>query len=260
VIATHYLDAVRADVDAPESGEIRATARDWLERAGERSLSLAAADEAQRAFGAAAELADEPSQRAGLLERAGRAASSAARMNAAEQLFTAARNLFDECGDRHAAARATAGLARVLFHLGRAEDALRSGEEAYAVLAADQPDEGTAALAAELARITYFAGDHDRALEYVEAALTVAERERLPAVLAGALNTKSLMGTHSEEALALVRHSLAVALEHELAYEALRAHNNLIVTLEWLDRHDDVTRLSAEALDLARRRGERLWL
>jgi hypothetical protein len=68
------------------------------------------------------------------------------------------------------------------------------------------------------------------------------------------------MGTHSEEALALVRHSLAVALEHELAYEALRAHNNLIVTLEWLDRHDDVTRLSAEALDLARRRGERLWL
>jgi class 3 adenylate cyclase/tetratricopeptide (TPR) repeat protein len=262
VIAAHYLDAARADVDAPESGEIRATARDWLERAGERSLSLAAADEAQRSFEAAAELADEPVVRAGLLERAGRAAASGARMTEAERLFTAARDLFAESGDRHAAARATAGLARALFHLARAEEALRSGEEAYAVLAADEPDEGTAALAAELARITYFAGDHDRALEYAEAALTVAERERLAAVLSGALNTKSLclLGTHSEEALALVRHSLAVALEHELAYEALRAYNNLIVTLEWLDRHDDVTRLSAEALDLARRRGERLWL
>ena len=262
VIAAHYLDAARADVDAPGSDEIRATARGWLERAGERSLSLAAADEAQRSFEAAAELADEPVVRAHLLERAGRAAASAARMAEAERLFTAARELFDASGDRHAAARAIAGLARSLFHLGRAEDALRSGEEAYAVLAADEPDEGAAALAAELARITYFAGDHDRALEYVEAALVVAERKRLPAVLSGGLNTKSLclMGTHSEEALALVRHSLAVALEHELAYEALRAYNNLIVALEWLDRHDDVTRLCAEALDLARRRGERLWV
>lgn len=262
VIATHYLDAARADGDAPDSPEIRATARDWLERAGERSLSLAAADEAQQSFERAAELADEPAERAGLLERAGRAAASAARMSEAERLFTAARDLFEESGDRHAAARATAGLARALFQLGRAEDALRTGEEAYAVLAADEADEGTAALAAELARITFFTGDHDRALEFAEAALLVAERERLTAVLSGALNTKSLclLVTHPEEALALVRHALAVALEHEHAYEALRAYNNLVVNLIQLDRHDDVGRLSTEALDLARRRGERLWV
>jgi predicted ATPase/class 3 adenylate cyclase len=262
VIAAHYLDAARADVDAADAAEIRGIARQWLERAGERAISLAAAEEAQRSFEAAADLAGEPTERAGLLERAGQAAASAGRMTEAERLFTAARDLFDEHGDRHAAARATAGLARALFHLGRAEDALRSGEEAYAVLAADEPDEGTAALAAELARITFFAGDRDRAREYVEAALVVAERERLPAVLAGALNTKSLclLGNHPEEALALVRHSLSVALEHDLAYEALRAYNNLIVAIEGLDRNDDVTRLSSEALDLARRRGERLWL
>jgi hypothetical protein len=58
VIAAHFLDAFRADEEAQDAEEIRASARAWLERAAERATSLAAAEEAQRAFGAAAELAD----------------------------------------------------------------------------------------------------------------------------------------------------------------------------------------------------------
>jgi tetratricopeptide (TPR) repeat protein len=55
---------------AARSAEIRANARGWLERAGERAISLVATEEAQRAFEGAAELAAEPAICARLLERA----------------------------------------------------------------------------------------------------------------------------------------------------------------------------------------------
>ena len=55
VVAAHYLDAFRADEDAHDAADIRSSARGWLERAAERATSPAAAEEAQRAFEAAAE-------------------------------------------------------------------------------------------------------------------------------------------------------------------------------------------------------------
>ena len=96
VVAAHFLDAFRADEDADDAADIRASARGWLERAAERATSLAAAEEAQRAFEAAAELADDPSERARLIERAGDMARMGNRMNEAEKLLTSARELYIE--------------------------------------------------------------------------------------------------------------------------------------------------------------------
>ena len=101
------------------------------------------------------------------------------------------------------------------------------------MLAGDDADADTAMLAAELARLHHFAGNGDLTLERVDTALDIAERLRLPQVIASALNTKALtvMERHPTEANALLRAALEVALRHDLAYEALRVYNNLIVNL-----------------------------
>ncbi|HKX47762.1 MAG TPA: adenylate/guanylate cyclase domain-containing protein, partial [Gaiellaceae bacterium] len=262
VVAAHYLDAFRADEDADDAADIRASARDWLERAGERATSLAAAEEAQRAFEAAAVLADDLSERARLIERAGDMARMGNRMNDAEQLLTRARDLYTEAGDPHGSARTAAGIARALVSYGRTQDAIRLAEEAYEVLGADELDRDGAALAAELARLHFFVGDLDTAMTRIESAIPVAERTKDMALLASTLNTKSMVYSvdRPHEAYALVQAALRIALDHDLVYEALRAYNNSMVQLEQLDRSEDTLAMLEEAVALARRRGDRQWL
>jgi tetratricopeptide (TPR) repeat protein len=133
-------------------------------------------------------------------------------------------------------------------------------ENAFAVLASDEPDADVATLTAQLARFHYFAGNLDTARERVELALETAETLDLPAVLAGALNTKSLvLQGRPHESHALLREALAIALEHDLIFDALRAYNNLSVRMSLDDRREETGRLVEEALQLARRRGDRFW-
>jgi len=261
VIAAHYLDAAAADERADDALAVKAQARAWLIRAGERAASLAAADEAQRAFEHAATLAEVSVEQAVLLERAGNIARQGSRLDESERLLAEAREIYRCAGDNHAAARAAAGLARALFALGRTDEAITTGEEAYDVLAGDDADSDTETLAAELARLHHFAGNNVLALERVDIALDIAERLRLPQVIASALNTKSLtmMDRHPTESHALLRGALEVALQHDLPYEALRAYNNLQVILDSLDRLDEILPLAEEAHEVARRYGDRDW-
>src|ERR671935_116934 len=74
VLASHYLEAVAAEPEAPDADAIRASARETLSAAGHRAASLALGSEARRYFEQAAGLADEQAERAGLLAEAGRAA------------------------------------------------------------------------------------------------------------------------------------------------------------------------------------------
>ena len=76
VIASHYLAAEEAGPDAEDAAEIRGKAQAMLVRAGERAESLAAAAEARRYFEQAAELTEDPSERAALLDKAGEMAAT----------------------------------------------------------------------------------------------------------------------------------------------------------------------------------------
>jgi predicted ATPase/class 3 adenylate cyclase len=261
VIAAHYLDALAADESADDATEIRGRALGWLERAGERAMSLAAADDARRAFESAAGLADDSRVRAALLEQAGNAARMAFEPALAESLLTEARDLHTAAGDTHSAARAAAGLARALWLVGRTSEAISLAEEAYAALGSDEPDEAVATLAAELGRLHYFTGELDIASARLDEALDIAEAMLLPSVLSNAMNTKALISTfrHPSLAHALLRESLAIALDHDLTFDALRSYNNLLVLLDRLDRMEDIESLIQEARELARRRGDREW-
>ena len=261
VIAAHYRDAYEATPNADDADSARTHAREWLCRAGERAASLAATNDARRAFDDAAALADDPLERAPLLERAGELALAGDELDLAAERLEEARMLYTEAGSTHDAARAAVPLSTTLWALGRTDEAIALAEAALEVLANDEPDEDIAQLAAEAARVHFFRGELETAMERVEQALEIAESQRLPAVLSQALNTKSLIiRGRPRESRALMREAFDVALEHDLVEAALRAYNNLATVESDADRPAEARRLIADAFDLARRRGHRHFL
>jgi class 3 adenylate cyclase/tetratricopeptide (TPR) repeat protein len=260
VIAAHYLDAFRSEPGAADAAAIRDRARDWLTRAGERATSLAATDDAQRSFEAAAELADDHVERARLLERAGDRARAANRLEVAEERLREAERLTREAGAIHDRARVAAALALTFWRLGRIEEAIALAEDAFAVLSADERDADVGDLAAQLGRLQHFAGNPEEASRWTEIGLDIGEDLRLPAVISSTLNTKSLIVRHHRhESEALLRQALALAVENDLVFDALRAYNNLFVLLMSWDREEEAFALLPDALTLARRRGDRFW-
>ena len=258
MIAAHYVDAHAADPEADDADDVKAQARDWLTRAGERAAALAAPEDAGRAFDRAAGLAEADEDCARLLERAGEMALAANDPAAAEETLRDARSRFEAAGLPHDAARATAQLGVALWELGRGEEALEVLEPALAVLAEDEPDENVAQLAAQVGRIRHFQGDDETARERIEFALGIAEDHGFAAVLSEALNTKALLlHGRPNESRALLRESLSIALEHDLVYQALRAYNNLAVFTMNDDREADARRATEAGFELARSRGDR---
>ena len=260
VVAAHLLDAYRAAPDDPDAAVIKGEACEWLSRAGERAAALAATDDAQRAFEAAAELADDPLERARLLERAGDRARAASRLELSERLLREAESLTKDAAASHDRARVSAALALTLWRLGRLEEAIELLRAALDVLSTDEPDADVATIAAQFGRLQHFAGHPPEAARWIEIALDMGEDLRLPDVIASSLNTKSLIvRNHPHESDALLRQSLKVALDNDLAVEALRAYNNLYVLLCSWDREEEAFRMLPDALALAHRRGDRFW-
>jgi class 3 adenylate cyclase/tetratricopeptide (TPR) repeat protein len=262
VLAAHYVDAYRAAPDDADAGEIRDHARQMLVRAAERAASLAANEEAELAFERAAELADDPQEQAELLERAGMTAHAAARREPAAAHYERAMSLFEASGATHPAARVNARLAEIMWDRGRLEQGLESMDRSYEVLSEEEPDADLATLAAQLGRFLFFAGRHDVAMERIEAALEMAEALSLPETFSQALNTKAIcLVSHGRkmEGVALLRHALDVALEHDKPSAALRGYFNLSDTLSHLDRYEDADVCVREGISYARRVGNRRY-
>jgi predicted ATPase/class 3 adenylate cyclase len=258
VIAAHYRDAYKVAPNADDAALVRSRALEWLRRAGERSAALAATEDARRAFDDAAALAGDDLERAALLERAGELAFASFEPELAVERLEDSRALYLAAGRAHDAARAAVPLCTALWLLARVDDAIALAEPALELLAADEPDEDVAKLAAEVARLHFFRGELEPALDRVEQSLAIAEAQRLPQVLSQALNTKSLLirAERPREARALIREALDVALEHDLVESSLRAYNNLAVT-EWeSDRREESRRMALQGFELARQRGQ----
>jgi len=260
VIAAHYLDAYRAAPDAPDAGEIGARARASLVQAAERAASLAATEEAQRYYEQAAELATEPSERAGLLESAGDMALQGFRLDAAFTSLEQAIELFEALGATHDAARVAARLGRAYWLRGDLIEGVNRLEASFHVMADDEPDADLAALAAELGRLRFFRGEVDMARDRIERALEIAESLGLPDVLSDALNTKHLLldgDGRIEEAFALLQRAHVIARDNDLTRAYARSLFNLSYQLTTRDDFAAAREVDAEGLEFARRRGDR---
>jgi class 3 adenylate cyclase/tetratricopeptide (TPR) repeat protein len=262
IVASHYLDAYRLAPQAEDADDIKRRARDMLARAGARAASLAATADAAVAFERAAELADDPVERASFLKRAGETLWAAGRADEAVDVLDGAIALFETAGRDHDAAGVHARLGEIQWDRGDIGKAVQRMEQAFEVLSGDEPDAEVATLASQLGRLLWFAGDHDSAAERIEQALDMAEALMVPEALSQSLNTKALVVDargHHEECFALLRHALAVALEHEQHDAAERARYNLCGFLMWADRIDEALGVCEEALATARRLGYRQW-
>src|SRR5439155_13754334 len=177
-----------------------------------------------------------------------------------ERLFGASLPLREEAGEAHAAGRVAGSVGYVEYLRGRSDSAIERMERAFATVSQDEPDEDLAILAVELGRVHTMTGSYDAALERTELALRLAEALRLPEVLCSAMATKgSVAGWRgqTEERAALVRHSLHLALEHEIPAQALRAYINLSDLAFRRDRYGEALEHLGELLALTRRGGSR---
>jgi predicted ATPase/class 3 adenylate cyclase len=260
VIASHYLAAYEATPDASDAAEIKSKAQAMLVRAGQRAESLAAAAEARRYFEHAAELMEDPSERAALLGRAGEMARRAGDPDSARRLFEESIELHEQQGDTHAAARVLWRLGKLDSHTGRRDEALARMERAFVVISADEPDEDLALLEGNLSIAYWYGGDLERAAEQAELALDIAEAHAYPAALAIALRAKSAVAEsrgHPQEAGALQKHALQIALDHDLVDDACISYFILSDFCFRRDEYTDALENLDEALALARRRGNR---
>jgi len=262
VVAAHYLDAYASAPEDADAPDLKTKAFEMLVRAAERAGSLGAAAESQRALERASELTDDPLTQASLLERAGMAAYVGARADEAAEHFDRATRLFRDAGASHPAARVAARTAEISWDRGRLEQGLASMDQAFAVLAEDEPDADLAALAAQIGRFMFFGGQGEVALERLERALEIAERLALPETLANALNTKALVLTQQGrmvEATGLIRLALQTALDHDKPSAALRAYYNLTDVSVQVDRAAEAAAHARDGLALARKVGNRYW-
>ncbi len=259
VQASHYLAAVETDPDAQDADEIRAKAREKLAIAGEHTGSLALPEAARNYFEQAAELAEDPVQRAKLLAEAGVAASRAGQLDDAEQLLTGAIGQLDSLGETAEAARTQALLADVLIAQFRLEDAAVLMDSARQSIT----DETVLAeLSARRAHVALLAGDYPRAYVEAEAALVIADPAGMVAVVANAEMTKAQTlfdQRRLTEALALCSLALQIGLESDLADHALRAYNNLAYYQVQGGEPQKAIELLDAGLQLARERGDRPW-
>ncbi len=80
-------------------------------------------------------------------------------------------------------------------------------------------------------------------------------------MLSQALNTQGVIASfngRSEQSVALLKHSLEIALEHDLTAAAMRAYNNLGDQLDRRDRYEEAIEVHRRGLALARKAGERI--
>ena len=259
VVASHLLAAYRLDPDAADAEPLRAKAHAAVVEAGERASSLGAAAEAQRYFEQAGELAGGPVEQAAALSRAGEMALAAGANEQAGSLFEQAIALYEATGETHAAARASGWLAHTEQLTGRGKEAIERMERAYAVIADDVPDADLAHLLGRLGSAHWFAGNLEQAAEWTERCLDLAEALQHPDALSRGWVTKATIvaNRRPEEARGLLQLALDTALAHQLHRSAGASYGNLSDLGFRRDRYQESLAHLEQALELARRIGNR---
>jgi tetratricopeptide (TPR) repeat protein len=260
VLASHYLEAIRADPEAQDVGELRASARERLTSAGQAAASLALGPEAERYFEQAAELAEQDLERATLFEQAGRALRQSGDPAGAERRLRRAIELYQASGVQTGGPAAVA-LSTHMRHLGRLQEA-KAVLEPFRTSKPDANRLLQAEALAELGAIAVFGGELDHAGPLLEDALSTLEQEQSWSALTDALITRAvyLIYRHRhEEGIGVLRQALTLAQQYDITGNVLRAMVNLAQISIERDHLAEAVEEVNEALVIARERGDRQW-
>jgi len=257
LLASHYLAAIDASAEGPESDAIAIQARLALSGAAERAATLGAHDQAIAYLRQAIAITADARGRADLHFRAARSANAAARHGDSETLTRAGIELARGVGDPVAAGAGEALLGEILIDSGQPPEAVVVLEAAIASYPASGDDEVRAAILANLSRALMRADQPARSIEAADLALDLAEHLGLERLVAETFNNKGssldYLGRR-REGTALLR--AAVDLAHAGGFVAaeIRAMTNLATGLDNIREARDVYRAAEE---LARRVGNR---
>jgi tetratricopeptide (TPR) repeat protein len=259
IVAAHYGAAFRASPEATDTGEMATKAGEWLERAGERALSLGSPEQAYDLFNQALEITPSGSRRAALLEAAAEATSRSNDHEGAKALLDEAVLEHEALGDHLAVGLATAKVATQLTALRRREEALALAESAYNKIGPDGDLNARAHLALAAAGALGQGADTARSLEWAELALTFAEQLDDTTLLAQALGARSFAlffrGRHREAAM-LARGMVTLAIEAGSLREQAVALLGLSLYALPDDPHETFT-VALESAEISRRAGLR---
>ena len=258
IVAAHYLEAYRATPEEPDSDSLIPRALEWLERAGQRALSLGSPEQAAGFFNQALELASDDRLRATLFTCAAEAANRLQQSEQCVSYLEQAIAIYQSLNDVNAAGLALSKLALPLSALGRGVEAVERCERAFE-LADSSESLVRARLADAISSVLCLSAEVKRSLEWSEVALGLAEELDDSALLANAIGSRSLslftMGRH-REAVILARGMAAIADEAGALYEQALARTGLsLFMLPDTPRAMVVT--ANEAVELARRGGVR---
>jgi len=175
VVASHYLEAYRAEPSAPDAEEIAGHAREWLGRAGARASSLGSHNQALGYALQALSLAGSTAERADLHAAAAYAAGWAQDLPAWWEHLIAASDAYRASGDAAAEARLLATSGR--FYDGREKRAevVTRLTDVVGRMPDDQPAAHARALAT-LADEASSAGRLAEASDYSNQAIVLAQR------------------------------------------------------------------------------------
>jgi class 3 adenylate cyclase/tetratricopeptide (TPR) repeat protein len=261
-LAGHYLAAHTLATEGGEQEALATQARLALRGAAERAASLGAHDGAVTFYSQAISVATDPIEKLDLLERAGESAYIAARWEDADRFLGPALDQQRARGDRVA-------MARVATHLGRAllaQYRVREAVELLTPIRAEVEDLANgpevAGLDSQLARIHYFNGEPQRALEIADRVLAIAERLQLLPIVAETLSTRggALIDIgRGLEGLIVAEGAIPLAKSVGLPHIALRAQNTVGIYLLWRDPRAAAA-IFEQGIAEARRLGSRALL
>ncbi len=258
VLATHYLDAYRAQPEGAEGEAVGAQARIALRGAADRATRLGSYAQAQSLLEAALEVAHTDAERAELHRAAGQAAVWASDPDGAEQHIGRAVELFRSIDDREATLDTIYWLAFARTMLGNVGRALELLEPAVAEFADLEETRAYAQLLDSVAQVHMRLGNVDEAVGWCERALPRTERLGMVRTTVNLLITRgtSLSGKRPREAIATLIGARELAAREGLADLEGRALTNLA----YADRPNDsrrVTEATRAGLELAYRVGLR---
>ncbi len=258
IIAAHYLEAYRASPDESGNEELLPKALEWLDRAGQRAVSLGSPEQAAVLFDQALDLAPDDNARAPLLERASDAAGRQQHYESAVEYLEKASDIYDGQGDLVSWGRCIAELSFPLGSVGRDHEAVALAERAFELVGPNET-RVRAKLALALALTLGHGTEVERAVEWCEIALRLAEELDDSALLAGALGARSLalftMGRH-REAVMLARGMAIIADDAGELSEQARARTGLSLYM-LPDNPRGMVDVANEAVELARKAGTR---
>jgi class 3 adenylate cyclase/tetratricopeptide (TPR) repeat protein len=254
VVATHYVEALRATPPGPDADALAARAKDGLSRAAERARALGSPKQALDYLEQALELTPTGADRAALLDQAAETAEDALRRDDSLRYRREAIAVLERLDDRNAEVAAIGGLARAVGS--DHPDQVRDLVARMQARLPDDPDElALGGLHHATAWVHYHAQELEPCLESIDRALGCYERAGAWKRFGDALNSRLLLLTtlgRQREATLLVRGRLAVAMEENDLREIARSYDSLAFAS---DEAIEFFENSMKAAEFARRGG-----